>query len=100
MVIYTKQSSLCLLGSGSLDQRPALLLEQHDVESVKVRCLPLGLVCLPLLSPCALGPLLCDVGLVEELLDNRCASSSWEVGDNEGCEGGVAVANYLAGNTG
>lgn len=62
-------SSLSLLGKSLANEESALLLQQHNVESIEVRCLPLGLLRLPPLGPCALSPLFCHSRFVEEFLD-------------------------------
>lgn len=91
---------LCLLGSGSLNQRPALLLEQHDVESVEVRGFPLRLLSLSLFGPRALGPLLSNIRFVEKLFDGRSTGASGQLRDDVWGEGGVSVSDDLARNTG
>lgn len=88
-----------LLGGGREDAA-ALLLEEHDVESVKVRERAARLDGSALLGPTGLSPLLGDVGLVEELLDGGRASATGETGHGELGEGEVLEGEHLTSNTG
>lgn len=96
----TSQSlSRGLLDSGREDAA-ALLLEEHDVESVKVRERAAGLDGSTLLGPARGGPLLGNTSLVEELLDDGRASTTGETGHGELGEGEVLEGEHLAGDTG
>jgi len=64
-------SGLLGLGSSSLYETSALLLEEHDVESIKVGEVPPLFGRLALLSPRRLVPLCDNLGSVEHLLDGR-----------------------------
>lgn len=88
-----------LLGGGR-EHGAALLLEEHDVESVKVRERATGLDGSTLLGPAGLSPLLGNTGLVEELLDGGRASATGETGDGELGEGKVLEGERLASDTG
>ena len=93
----------CLSGSllgGGREDVAALLLEEHDVESVKVRERAAGLDSSTLLGPTRLRPLLGNTSLVKELLDNGRASSSWKTGDGELGQGEVLEGENLTGDTG
>lgn len=88
-----------LLGGGRKDVA-ALLLEEHDVESVKVRERAAGLDSSTLLGPTRLSPLLSGASLVEELLDNWRAGTSWKTGDGQLGQGEVLEGEGLTRNTG
>lgn len=92
---------LCLdLLDLAADDTSALLLEQHDVETVKVSHLTLVLACGLLLGPGGLGPLLCHVLLVEELLDDGRSGATGQSLECETGKGQVSVTKSLTGNTG
>lgn len=94
----TQSLSGGLLGSGR-EHGAALLLEEHDVESVKVRERAAGLDGSTLLGPTRLGPLLGNTSLLEELLDGGRASTTGETGDGELGEGEVLEGERLTGDT-
>lgn len=88
-----------LLGGGR-KHVAALLLEEHDVESVKVRKRAARLDGSALLGPAGLSPLLGDTGLVEELLDGGRAGTTGEAGHSELGEGEVLEGEHLTCDTG
>lgn len=87
-----------LLGGGR-EHVAALLLEEHDVESVKVRERAAGLDGSALLGPSGLSPLVGDTSLLEELLDDGRTSTAGETGDGELGQGEVLESERLTGNT-
>lgn len=93
----------CLGGSllgGGRENVAALLLEEHDVESVKVRERATGLDGSALLGPAGLRPLLDDLGLLEELLDDGRAGTTGKTGDGELGQGKVLESERLTGDLG
>lgn len=88
-----------LLGSGR-DNAAALLLEQHNVEAVKVRQRAAHLDGSTLLGPTGLSPLLGNTSLVKELLDGCRASTTGQAGHGELGERQVLKGKRLAGDTG
>lgn len=99
-LLQTSESlSRGLLDSGRQDAA-ALLLEQHDVEAVKVRQRTASLDGSALLGPARGGPLLGDTSLVEELLDGGRASTAGKTGHSELGEREVLEGEHLAGDTG
>lgn len=88
-----------LLGGGR-EHIAALLLEEHDVESVKVRERAASLDSGTLLGPTGLSPLLGNTGLLEELLDGGRTSTTGETTDGELGHGEVLESERLTGDTG
>ncbi len=85
---------------GGRENVAALLLEEHDVESVKVRERATGLDGSALLGPAGLRPLLDDLGLLEELLDDGRAGTTGKTGDGELGQGKVLESERLTGDLG
>ena len=98
---YAKHTGLSggLLGGGR-EHVAALLLEEHDVESVKVRERAARLDGSTLLGPAGLLPLLDDTGLVKELLDDGRPGSTRKTGHGELGQRQVLERERLAGDTG
>ncbi|KAI3476400.1 hypothetical protein L1887_62052 [Cichorium endivia] len=88
-----------LLDSGR-EHVAALLLEQHNVEAVKVRQRAAGLDGSALLGPAGLRPLLGNTSLVKELLDGRRAGTTGKTGHGELGQGEVLEGEGLAANAG
>lgn len=92
------------LGGGLLDSGrehvAALLLEQHNVEAVKVRERAASLDGSALLGPAGLRPLLGNTSLVEELLDGGRAGTTGKTGHGELGQGEVLEGEGLTGNAG
>ena len=82
-----------------MDQTPALLLEEHDVEAVEVGEVPPLLGSLALLSPRGLLPLGNNLGRVEDLLDGRSTRGAGELLEDVRGEDEAAVGEGLAGDT-
>lgn len=73
-----------------------LLLEDHDVETVEVvQSLPL-LCLVDLFGPSARVPLALWVGLFPDLHKRSLTGTAGELGEDNGCQGAVAVAQGLA----
>ena len=101
--LYKRQSlgrGLAGLLEGRAERTSSLLLEEQDVESLKVAGSTSGLERSTLLGPRALSPLLSNALLVEELLDDASAGTAGEAVDNDGGQGQVPVGEGLALNTG
>lgn len=94
---------LCGRSLGLLDSRrksvAALLLEEHNVETVKVRGSTTGLNGGTLLGPARGSPLLNGAGLVEELLDYGGAGCAGKAGHGQLRERQVLVRVRLARDT-
>lgn len=60
----------------------SLLLQSHDLESVKIRQSLPSLLLQALLGPVGLLPLRVDLGLLPELLDGACPRTSGELLNN------------------
>lgn len=90
--------SLGLLDGGR-ERVAALLLEEHDVEAVKVRSRTTSLDSSTLLGPAGCGPLVSGTGLVKELLDNWGAGSTGKAGHVQLRERQVLVRVSLARDT-
>ena len=82
-----------------MDQTPALLLEEHDVEAVEVGEVPPLLGSLALLSPRGLLPLGDNLGSVEDLLDGRSTCGTGQLLENVRGEDESSVSEGLAGDT-
>lgn len=87
------------LGQGLALLESSLLLQAEDLESVKVG--KLGALALLLLSlgPVGLLPLLVDLGLLPELLDDGGPHAAGQVGQNEVGQDDLGERNGLAGNS-
>lgn len=82
-----------------LDQTSALLLEEHDVETIKVGKVPPLFGSLALLSPRRLLPLGDNLGSVEDLLNGRSTRGTGELLENVRGEDESSVSEGLAGDT-
>lgn len=82
-----------------MDQTSALLLEEHDVETIKVGKVPPLLGSLALLSPRGLLPLGDNLGSVEDLLDGRSTCGTGQLLENVRGEDESSVSEGLAGDT-
>ena len=72
-----------------------LLLQPHNLESLKVCQVLPPLKLFSLLSPRGLGPLLVDLVLLPQLLDGTRTGGFGQVGNDPGCERDGAGVNGL-----
>lgn len=84
------------LGNSLLKSKSLLLLQNHDLESLKVGQVSSSLSLLDLLSPCRFVPLLFDSS--PSLSDSSRASSSGKLGDDVRGQNNVAEGNSLSRN--
>jgi hypothetical protein len=83
-----------------LDETPPLLLEEHDLEALKVGGLAALLLSGALVGPSRLGPLGLNLGRVPDLLDGRGTGGAGELLEDVRGENEAAVGEGLAGDTG
>ena len=80
------------------DLESLLLPQPQDLEPLKVCEFPSPGAASPALGPCALGPLLVDVGGLPLLLDGAGASCERDLGDDDVSEGDVSEGGGVTGD--
>lgn len=88
------------LGSSLVDSKSLLLLEQKNLEALKVGKSSSSLSLGNLLSPSGLGPLGVDLRGLPLLSNSRRTSSTGKLGNNVRSQDNVSKSNTLAGDTG
>lgn len=92
--------NLLSLGNSLVDSISLLLLEQKNLEALKVSKSSSSLSLGNLLSPSRLGPLGVNLRSLPLLSNGRGASSTGELGNDVRSQDDVSKSNTLAGDTG
>lgn len=95
MTLGGRLAGLC---DSLLDLEPPLLLQNHNLEAVKVVQCPSLLRGADLLGVCGLRPLLLDTRLLPGLSDDAGAGASGKRRNDDRCKGDVAEREGLAGD--